>query len=266
MDEGFAKLIGWLLGFFLLLWLIMYAIAIGAFVACLCSGIISFFIVKTKKALVREQSPGAAVLMSLGWSAVLSVGFILGSFGLVVSLGWALGDAFAAQFASTYQYGLAFGTFWGLWAYLDRWVLGSAYVFFVKTGVVLYLANRVFLARRRSGSSWLGVIPPLCAMVVFFVADHWNAVLSVVVNPTAANFTLLLQAFWAVIYLPIDLVVKAVTAPEAVLTWARDRIVSSDGSLFKLAELFPTIFWLVGLALAGKALAGLASPEQTVAS
>jgi hypothetical protein len=90
--------------------------------------------------------------------------------------------------------------------------------------------------------------------------------LSAIANPTMTNFWPLLQAFWAAIYLPIDLAVKAVTAPDAVLAWAKDRIVSTDGSLFKLAELFPTIFWLVGIALAGKALVGLASPEQTVPS
>ena len=261
MDEFFVKLIGGVLVLAVVVYIVIFAVLGAALIACICLGFVSVFIVKSAKALVRENEVGSALLMSSGWAAVLTVGCILGSFGLLWSMSFALGQSYSASMMRSYELHDG-GGFWSIWMFLDQWIIMGAYLFFAKTAAALYLANRVFLARRNGGRSWLGVVPPIGAMLLFFTVDHWPLVGTAIRAPTVDNLTVLLREFWSLIYLPFDLVTKAFTNPDAVLNWAKEKIISSNGSMFKLATLFPSVFGLLALAALSKALTGIAASGQ----
>ena len=70
-----------------------------------------------------------------------------------------------------------------------------------------------------------------------------------------ADLNTLAREILNVIYLPIELGMMAVTNPDSALAWAKEQIVASQGSMFKLVAFFPTIFWVISIAFAFKALA-----------
>ncbi len=248
--EAFVKLFMYLIAIAVVLYLIALAIAITAFVAMLLAGILSVYIVKSARALVREDRPGPALALSLAWASVLTVGCILGSFALFVASANAFGDEFVRQMERTYG---EIYDFQGFLLFVDNWILGSAHAFFVKTTAAIYLANRVFIARRLGGDAWLGIVPPLGAMVIFFAAEHWELILGAFSSRSHLE-RLALEA-WQTIYLPVDLAIGVVKNPDAVVQWGIMKFKQSNGSLFKLASLFPTIFWIIAIAFGIKALA-----------
>ena len=95
--------------------------------------------------------------------------------------------------------------------------MNSAYLFFVKTAILLYLANRVYLARSRGGNAWLGVVPPVIGMVIFFVGDHWELLMRTLTLMDHADLNTLAREILNVIYLPIELGMMAVTGAGAEL-------------------------------------------------
>ena len=254
MDEAFGKVVGGLIGFFILLYIIMWAVAILMVVASLVLGVVALTAAKSGKALVTEQHSGRAFVMALSWSAVLTVGCTIGSFGLLISLYTALGPAFEDRMAQVYNANSA-GTLWSAWIFIDQWIMTGAYLFWLKTALILYLANRMFLARELGGNAWFGVIPPLFAMVLFFITDHWGIISNALNNPSLGNITSLQQALWSVLILPFELAWKAFGVPDQVVAWARERVILSDGSLFRL-KLFPSAFLIVGLAMVVKIASG----------
>jgi hypothetical protein len=233
---------------------IFIAIAVAAFTAMLLAGLISVYIVKSgAKTLVQTQQGLGAFILSLGWASVLTTGCILGSFALFWALAMSEGQAFGQHMEQ--RYGEVYD-FRGLILALDNWLLVGAYAFFFKTTAALYLANRIFIARKSGGDAWLGIIPPIGAMFIFFLAEHWELVLNALAS--RPHLERLGQELWAVIMLPVDLAVQAIRNPDAVIQWGVKKFKESDGSMFKLAALFPTIFWIIAVAFGLRALTGTA--------
>jgi len=262
MDEAFAKLIGGLIVFFVVLYVVMWVIAIAVVVASLCIGIVAFLATKSKKALVFEHEAGPAFLMALAWSSVLTVGCMIGSFGLLSSLSTLLGTTFEQKMVQAYDLP-EYGTPWSAWIFLDKWLMTGAYAFWAKTALLLYFANRVHLARgpNAAGGAWLGVLPPLFGLAVFALADHWELVVRVLTSPTAVNASALIDAVWKTsVVEPIEIARQALVAPDAVFAWLKERIVASDGSFFRL-KLFPLVFWVIALAFTCMAIGGLAGQD-----
>lgn len=270
MDEGFVKFIGWLFGFFAILYLVMLIVAVAVVVASLCVGLVAFLATKSTKALVTDDKPADAFMMAIEWSSVLTVGCIVGSFGLLVSLSALLGADFSnrianldSRIANAHRVG-DLGGIWTFWIFLEAWIMPGAYRFWLKTAAVLYIANRVYVARKvNSGSNvWLQILPPLFALAIFAMEDHWDLFLRVLVDPTSDHMMVAATHFWNSVFIePIDLLGRAVSAPDSVFVWLGQRVISSDGSLFKL-KLLPLIFWILTVAFASKAVWGTLTAQD----
>jgi hypothetical protein len=262
MDEALGKLFGGIVICLVVIYVVLWVVAIAMVLASLCVGIVAFLATKSRKALVLEEEPGPAFVMALGWSSVLTVGCMIGSLGLLSSLSTLLGTAFEQQMV--HAYGLPqYGTAWSAWIFLDKWLMTGAYVFWAKTVLLLYFANRVHLARGSDAESyaWLGVLPPLFGLAVFAVADHWELVLRLLAGPTASNASVLMHALWNTIIIePIELARQALIAPDTVFAWLKERIVASEGSFFRL-KLFSFIFWIIALAFTCRAIGELAGQD-----
>lgn len=258
MADALVKLFVSLVGFAIIVALIIWAVMIAALVASLLLGLVSVYIVKSSRGLVKEQETGAALVMAVSWAAVLTVGCILGSLGLIAALNASFGSMYLEGVIKSYDVPQT-GTVQSFWIFLDRWIIPSAYSFFGKTATIIFLANRIFVARQSGGSAWLGVVPPLFAMLVFFAVDHWDLVARAFGSLTIPDFLALMKALWAVIYLPVELLILTVSNPNAAIEWGHQKLVASNGSMFKLAELFPSVFWILVLAYGIKALVASAT-------
>lgn len=56
------------------------------------------------------------------------------------------------------------------------------------------------------------------------------------------------------VWLPFDLLIRAIVDPQEVLDWARHALLESEGSFFRLGAYFPSIFCIVAVAIAGRHL------------
>jgi hypothetical protein len=256
MDEDFVKFmfgfVAVVVGIGLVIYAIMIAIAAAAFVAMLVAGIMSVKIVQNETGrLVKAESAPVAFILSLGWASVLTTGCILGSFALFWALALSEGDALGSHMSG--KYGEVYD-FKGFMLNVYNWLIVGAYAFFLKTAIVIYLANRIFVARNSGGGTWLGIIPAVAAMLIFFLADHWELVLK------GLNSRDHLETLWhelrAVIMSPIELGLELLRNPDAVLRSSIEKFKESDGSIFKLGKEFPKIFWVIAIAYGVRALTG----------
>lgn len=235
----------------------IYLLVIASFIAMAAIGVIALFAAKTGKALVKERNRGKAILIAIGWAGVLAMGCIIGSVGLAVIFdALKLFDRSAFYWGENPNFTYQIETFWGIWKAVDEWLLRDSYLFFIKLIPVLYFANRVYVARSVGGTAWLGVIPPVIAMLIFFIFDHYTIIYNFLVDPTALNFDVVLMKMIEIISLPLKLATMAFDNPQSVLAWADSEIVQSKISLFRLSHLLPTAFWIVALAAAIKAFTG----------
>jgi hypothetical protein len=246
----FGKLIAYLAGGLILLYLAALAAVVAAIVAMIAIGVVSLLLVKSGSPVVNEPDPVRALGHALGWSSVVTVGCIIGSLGLLV-LWTGTTTAGAADFRN--RYGIAHD-FMGYMLVLESWVLGQSYAFFGKTAAALYLANRVGVARSGGGRDWLGVIPPLFAMALFFVGEHWDLVSRFFTSFDGGAAQELRAKFVAMVRLPYDLAVRSIENPQYLSSWAIERLRASDGSFFKLASLYPTFFLIFAAAMLIKGL------------
>jgi hypothetical protein len=244
------------------LYAIFTAIAIAAWTAMFLAGVFSFYTVKSDlKGLVQTKQPLHAFILSLAWASVLTTGCILGSFPLL----WTF-TFFEEQASYIQHFEQSYGEGYDVKGFLlcmYNWLLVGAYGFFFKTTVAIFVANRTFIARQRGGNAWLGIIPPIGAMLIFFFAEHWD----LVTNALASHPHLerLVQELWAAIILPVDLAIQAITNPDAVVQWGISKFRNSDGSIFRLAsDLNPTIFSIIAFAFGIRALTG--ATVDTIAS
>src|SRR5215813_2447908 len=234
-------LIKFVLGFALvvaIIYAIFLAIALAAFVAMLLAGVISFNIVKSgAKGLVKAGPAPRAMMLSLAWASVVTTGCILGSFALVWALALSAGDDFGHHMSQ--RYGEVYD-FRGFTLGFYNWILVGAYAFFFKAAAIIYLANRIFIARNSGGHAWLGVVPPLLAMLIFFCTEHWDLVVNALTNRPHAGR--LWEELWVVIMAPVELALQAIRNPDALIQSGIQKFKESDGSIFRLGKDFPKIF------------------------
>jgi hypothetical protein len=252
-DAGNA--LGGLIIGLILIYVVIYVIAlvlvIGAILALITLGIVSFFMAKSGKALVRQSHAMNALAGALAWAATLSVGLLLGSLGLFA----VLQAAFGADFNQTLMqhYGVPTGPY-SLAVFLFDWIVSDSYSFFLKVSSVLYFANRVFVARLRGGWHWLGVAPPVFAFAIFFAAEHFDLIVRLIRDWNGVNLNTLIAAVINEIIMPADLILMAIVDPSSVLAWGREALISTEGSFFKLGTYFPSLFCIVALLIAGRHL------------
>lgn len=252
-DGGELKAFFWLFCILMLVGMVIFAAVAAVFVAMLLSGLIAVRIAHSAKdkVLVKDIPLFHAIGMSLAWSAALCVGGIFGSVALAAGIALAQ-SSFLDQFAL--HYGEAHNLR-GALLVLDNWVVSSAIPFFCKTAVVIYLANRAWvqIQRKEAGTSWLGTLPPLAALAIFFVADHWELVMRALTS--LSDLDKLGQLLLAVALEPIELAVHAFQDPDVVIKQGIDKLVETDGNMFKLAEVvFSHLFFFMTVAVGVRAL------------
>lgn len=251
MGELGAKLMGGVALILLAIFLASLFIILGIVLAMLMSGLISVYMVKTgTKGLVVEQDAGVAMLYSMGWAAMFTAGCVLGSFALLLLLSEWYGPTYAGDLLQ-YVGGqerlrtLGFLEVFSLLFY--GWLLSSACLFFAKSTLAIYLANRTGQAlKTQNHSAWLVVLPPAAAILIWFGLDHWQSIANLLSGRTA--ITELLQQFYETALLPVKLTLLALERPHAVVEWGENYLRDSDGSLFKIAELDSSVFCILALA------------------
>lgn len=225
--------------------LIMLALA-SAVLAIIGLGLFCIIIAKSKRAIVRDENAFTAVISSIAWSGALTVGCVIGSFGLYIAMNYASNGSLDVEF--TKKYGDAH-SFLGIFLVLEKWLLLDAYSFFAKVAVVIFLANRIFVARASGGKALLGAIPPLLGLTLFFLSEHWQSVRSIIYEGMWTEFASLAGALYDDIRLPIDLAVRALSDPKYVAEWSAQQLRNSNASFFRLSHLFPTFFFIIAFAL-----------------
>jgi hypothetical protein len=239
------KLIGiFAIGFIivLVLYIITIVIYIGTLIAFIFLGAISVLTAKSNRALVQDEDTLTASASSLLWAGALTTGCIIGSVGLYELMRYIWGDSIDASFAR--EYGVSH-SFLGSLLVLEKWILKDAYWFFIKVAGLLYVSNRVFWTRRSGGSIFMIVLPPTLGFILFFAYANWSDIYDILTDMSYRSLASIYSAFTDAIYLPIELTKKFLRNPEYMYTWSLQRVRDSQGSIFRLASLMPTIFFVI---------------------
>ena len=224
---------------FLALYAAMIVLAVGAVALMIGLGCASYYLVKSKNALVQENKKNDALILSATWAAALTAGMIVGSIGLLIAFNYSLSPHQLTLIDQ--KYGTSSGPA-GLALFLERWVIRDSYFFFVEALLLIYFTNRIFIQRKFAGSSrFLSILPPIMGFFLFFVAKNWH--------PIAQFFSGNLDAFYYVIQNLMDtlkqpflLVDWLINSPQRAVNWAKHELLQSDASLFRLTRVFPEIF------------------------
>ncbi|MFA5898215.1 MAG: hypothetical protein WC829_03785 [Hyphomicrobium sp.] len=256
MDDTGAAFVTLILGILVIgviIGLIVMAVIAAIVIAMLLAGVISIYMVKSSRGLVVEEDVTEAFGMSLCWAAVLTVGCILGSISLYAVL-----SSSSPQFAPAVieKYGGPPEHWKSALLLLDTWLLSGAYVFFIKAALVIFAANRAYVAMQHNAPKWLMLAPPFIAMALFFIVDHWGLVVSMLQGQV--TFQELALKAYEIIWLPFHLAHLALTEPEAVVRWALELVQHSEGSLFRLESVYPSIFFVIAMATALNVISSIA--------
>ncbi len=247
MSDSGGALVGGLIGLGAILFIIYWIVIIVAVIAggavvlsMIALGVFSFFMAKSGKALVNQRKATVALLSAIEWSGTLCVGCVIGSVGLLTAISVLTGGGYAQAVFEEHMFGFDPLSRWT--SFFLNWVGYSAISFFISVALVLYLANRIYIARMLGGPHWLGVIPPLAASVIFFVSKHFESIIAMV---RARDFHLL--ADFALMLLndiifPFKFVFFGLQDPEKAWRWAWEALKASDGSFFTLGSLLPSVF------------------------
>jgi hypothetical protein len=203
------------------------------------------------KALVPQDAFGTAFLSSVCWAGALAIGCMLGSLGLLIALQTTLGDTIVRQLSERYQFGPD-----GAWnlLFLYDWIIRDSFSFVINLSLILFVGNRVRVARKRGGLAWLAILPPLFAVGLSFLIEHGEAIVQLATNLSEASLAEIWDALIAEFVVPFEMLAKAFYAPDETLNWARSSLIETDGSFFRLATFFPWIFLLVTISFAARHL------------
>lgn len=235
--NAFVAFIAVGLGYLLLITVAAVAMLAGVVVAFL-----AILAAKSGKALVEDEDAGSALVGSVFVAAGLTIAIVVGSVALLI-----LSDM------ATHQYRFG-GT---------RWIGGTGWIgeifddsvwFFGSLIPVCFLANRIFVARRAGGSAWLGIIPPLIAMLIFSIAIQADEIAALWQNPSREIVMTIWDRTLVNLRQPIDLVVLGWQSPDALRALLMERIGADWPNLFKVAHFFPTAFSAFAISMAGRAL------------
>jgi len=227
------------------------AVMVAAVFALVLLGLLSLIVAKSGKALVPQEPAGEALAQSIYWSGAIATGCMIGSVGLAISMYVFYGDDFTLLLEQKYSFYRGQGI---TASFLYDWLIADSYLFFIKVAIAIYLANRIYVARLRGGSQWLQIIPPVVAAIIFFCFDNAELVVRFLMRWNMIDGQELVVRAADGLWLPIKLMIKAVTEPLYVLDWGRKSLMSSDGSIFRLGKYFPSLFCVVAVGLSARAL------------
>lgn len=267
---GMFKAIGSLMiaavGLFVLGWIVALvglALLAGGFAV----GFISIYAVKSGKALVRERSASRALGHSVIAAAGLTFGMLLGSAALTFTNWW-----IAQQHGFFWFDHWDESPIWGIWSVADNWLIDwiceDSIWFFLKLVPICYLANRIFVARHPRQQrwndapagqwtwlrNWLGVVPPLFAMLVFSVVVHFEELRALLTQPSSEVVLTIAVRTLDNLSQPIRLALLVYTDPSQFNVWLSAELSEAGTNFFKLAKLYPTGFALFGVSMAARAL------------
>lgn len=247
---GLVALVVGLAALYFIIYIIAFLLTVGAILALIALGFMSFFMAKSGNAIVRTDEFLPALFGAFAWSAALAMGLMAGSIGLYFALQYAFGGDFNAAWSARYGHpeGLA-----GVAVAMFDWVVADSYSFFFKVACILYFANRVYLARGGGGwRRWLGVLPPLFGFALFFGWEHYQLLFQLLTTWDPSAWRALIDTVLDEMLLPVDLLLMAIEDPGGVLRWCREALIATEGSFFKLGTYFPSLFCLVAVAIAGR--------------
>jgi len=226
------------------LWAVIFVINFAVYfliAAVLCAafsiGLLALLTVKSGQALVTERGPLSAFLLSLLFAGGLTGAMVIGSAALFFF-------AYVFEAADSNQLFVAFSDL----------VAGDALWFFIKLAPLCYLSNRIYFARQDGGTAWLGVIPPLVAVLTFAIWPHFQDLLWVVQHPSWNAIVATIDAAVSYIVLPYELLRLSLQDPHLLSEWLNQQIADAGPSLFRLAHLYPTAFLLVATGMFASAL------------
>lgn len=252
-DSGGA-LIGGLILIGIAIYVIAMIVAIASVLAMLALGVLSIWVSRSGgKALAPQEDIFLAMLSCVSWAGALALGCMLGSVGLLIALDVSLGDDFTRRVAERYDFGA--GGDW-TFVFLYDWIVRDSYAFAFNLALVLFIGNRIHVARTHGGWAWLAVLPPLFAMVLSFVIEHADTIVRFALYLRDVDLAALRAALIAEFIVPFQMLALAFTAPDEALAWARSALMETDGSFFRLATYFPWIFLLITVAFAVRHLFG----------
>lgn len=251
-DNAGGAALGGLIVIGIVVYVVAMLVAITAVVAMIVLGLLSVWVSRSGgRALVPQEDLLLALFSSACWAGALAVGCMLGSFGLLVALNFGFGDAFDQQLTDHYQFGPNGGP---TLLFLYDWIIKDSYVFALNLALVLFVGNRVHVARKHGGWAWLSVIPPIFAMAVMFFAEHGDTIIRFALYLQQSDLEQIKAALIAEFVHPFQMLAMAFSDPDATLAWARASVMQTDGSFFKLATYLPWIFLLVTAAFAMRSL------------
>ena len=250
MDEAASGCIATVIVIGVVIYIIAILAMVSLVIAMVVLGLMSIFMARSnKKALVTQEKASIAFVSAVSWAGTLAVGCMIGSVGLLITLHFAIGGDYGGQVIAFHTQD-TYASNWS--AFLSNWIVLDALRFFLSVSVLLYLTNRVHIALKKGGTHWLGVIPPICAIVIFFFAKHWAFIFELIETRELPAIKQLALMALQEIRLPFDLILLLFTDRASLVEWGQTLMYASEGSLFQLADFFPSIFVLVALAFAAQ--------------
>ena len=226
---------------------LVLAVVVLAVAAIIIAGIVALYAAKSAKALVTERRAMPALWYSVVAAAGLSGAVMLSSVTILASSPPAtefLGIKLVTPPIESVNDVL-------------RWLLilvDDSVAFFIRLVPICFLANRIFIAREVRGFAWLGVVPPIAAMVTFSIAVHYDDVVAILQNPSREVFVAIADQTLENLSQPFQLAALGLRNPDALLSLLKQEFVTAWPNLFKLAHFYPTAFFLYGAVVAGRAL------------
>lgn len=228
--------------------LFVAAAVVFIYISILFLCVFAVYAVKTGRPLIHTKSVSLAVVLSI-YNAICLTGAI------------AIGSYLLAQAARPELFaGLYNETFVGWRLNLDLWIVNDSIEFCVKLALVLFFSNRISVASSAIGWSWLSVIAPLFAMIVYSVIASKENVMILMFEPSIEIVGVIVNGTLNSLYESVDLIRLIFIDPIKAIEWVNNKVVSDWPNLFKIMQLYPTIFFVYIASLLLRNFIGFVQP------
>jgi len=208
------------------------AIAMVFALAAFAAGIVALYIVKFHKPRVECTKVSKALAHSFGIAGVATAALYVGSI-----FGPMLFDAFLDSRSRI----------------ANNLFIDYAVPFFLEVGLTIFLVNRLTV-RGGIPNKWQKLVIPFVAFFIFVIINViWQYWFFVILFPIEFIFFVSQYAL-AQIVLPFQLVYQSFVSGDLLFPfkWLWEIILNTEGNQFRLAELFPAIFFIAFLVGIGR--------------